>query len=136
MIFGILWEMVVDSTAELKINAAKLLKTIVSFLTTQTHFHILFQVFQTETLLFTCATGSLYRCKRCICQCFASLDHSWLGPEPECEVRKHRCIWICSTAFQSRHGNNAQYTLELSKGLFSYALIKLYMMRCRLLIKS
>ncbi|CAN8300117.1 unnamed protein product [Cochlearia groenlandica] len=31
MIFGILWEMVVDSTAELKINAAKLLKTIVPY---------------------------------------------------------------------------------------------------------
>uniref|UniRef100_A0A1J3HLQ6 LisH domain and HEAT repeat-containing protein KIAA1468-like protein n=1 Tax=Noccaea caerulescens TaxID=107243 RepID=A0A1J3HLQ6_NOCCA len=32
MIFGILWEMVVDSTAELKINAAKLLKTIVPYI--------------------------------------------------------------------------------------------------------
>ncbi|KAG5376750.1 hypothetical protein IGI04_041346 [Brassica rapa subsp. trilocularis] len=29
MIFGILWEMVVDSTAELKINAAKVLKTLI-----------------------------------------------------------------------------------------------------------
>ncbi|KAG2273812.1 hypothetical protein Bca52824_056367 [Brassica carinata] len=36
MIFCILWEMVVDSTAELIINAAKLLKTIVSFFTTHT----------------------------------------------------------------------------------------------------
>ncbi|KAL1205825.1 hypothetical protein V5N11_017913 [Cardamine amara subsp. amara] len=32
MIFGILWEMVVDATAELKINAAKLLKTIVPYI--------------------------------------------------------------------------------------------------------
>ncbi|WZZ22259.1 hypothetical protein YC2023_123646 [Brassica napus] len=32
MIFGILWEMVVDSTGELKINAVKLLKTIVPYI--------------------------------------------------------------------------------------------------------
>ena len=54
------WEMVVDSTAELKINAAKLLKTIVSFFTT--HTLPLFSQFciYRIALLFTCATGSIY----------------------------------------------------------------------------
>lgn len=54
MIFGILWEMVVDSTAELKINAAKLLKTIVSFSTTRAHFHFFSQFVLRSFVIYLC----------------------------------------------------------------------------------
>lgn len=106
MIFNVVWEMVVSSSISMKVNAANLLKVIVSLLTLFFFFFSSFRnLFHTLTLL-NWFEGSLCWSESCFNSCCSCSGHSWIRSEFECKVYKYRGFWSCRTTFQKWHGED------------------------------
>lgn len=77
MVFNILWEMVVSSNIDMKINAANLLKVIVSYSVMELMLPAILDV-NLYLLNFICLVGTIYQCKSYFYASFACLSYSWL----------------------------------------------------------